>query len=315
MLGGRPAKRERTGLSTPSTSTISTSANAALLNDRNFTADYGRLEPVSPLIRRILADNPGPFTFLGTGTYVVGHGRVAVIDPGPDLPEHVAALLAALRGETVSHILITHTHIDHSPAAAALKAATGAPTYGFGPHGRHGETGESGADLAFTPDHRLTDGDRVEGPGWRLEALYTPGHASNHLCFALAGEQALFSGDQVMGWSTTVVSPPDGDMAAYMRSLERLRQRDDRIFWPTHGGPIRDPRRHLDALIQHRMARRAAVLAALTARPAKPIDLVDAVYTGLDPRLRAAAAESLRAHLIELVQAGEAEEIAGAWRR
>lgn len=292
---------------------MSTSANAALLNDRSFTAEHGRLEPVSPLIRRILADNPGPFTFLGTGTYVVGHGRVAVIDPGPDLPGHVAALLAALGGETVTHILITHTHIDHSPAAAALKAATGAPSYGFGPHGRHGETGESGADLAFTPDHRLADGDSVEGPGWRLEALHTPGHASNHLCFTLAEEQALFSGDHVMGWSTTIVAPPDGDMAAYMRSLERLRRREDRIFWPTHGGPIREPRRHLDGLIAHRRARRAAVLAALTTRPARPIELVDTVYPGLDPGLRSAAAESLRAHLIELGQAGEAEEIDGAW--
>jgi glyoxylase-like metal-dependent hydrolase (beta-lactamase superfamily II) len=246
---------------------------------------------------------------------VVGQGQVAVIDPGPDLPAHVAALLAALEGERVSHILITHTHIDHSPAAAALQAATGAPTYGFGPHGRHGETGESGADLAFTPDHRLGDGGCVSGPGWRLEALHTPGHASNHLCFALAEEQALFSGDHVMGWSTTVVAPPDGDMAAYMRSLERLQRREDRVFWPTHGGPIRDPRRHLQALTQHRLARRAAVLAALTSAPATPTSLVDTVYPGLDPRLRAAAAQSLLAHLIELGQTGQAREIDGAWRK
>ena len=153
-----------------------------------------------------------------------------MIDPGPDLPEHVAALLAGLAGESVSHILITHTHLDHSPAAAALQAATGAPTHGFGPHGRYGDTGESGADLAFTPDHRLGDGDGVEGPGWRLEAVHTPGHASNHLCFALPEERALFSGDHVMGWSTTVVAPPDGDMAAYMRSLAKLRQRGDEIY-------------------------------------------------------------------------------------
>ena len=226
-----------------------------MLNDRSFTAAYGRLEKVSPLIRRIVARNPGPFTFLGTGTYVVGRGRVAVIDPGPDLAEHVAALLAGLAGESVSHIVITHTHLDHSPAAAALQAATGAPTYGFGPHGRRGETGESGADLAFTPDHRLADGDSLAGAGWRLDALHTPGHASNHLCFALPEEQALFSGDHVMGWSTTVVAPQDGDMAAYMRSLTRLRQREERTYWPTHGGPIRDPHRHVDALIEHRLAR------------------------------------------------------------
>jgi glyoxylase-like metal-dependent hydrolase (beta-lactamase superfamily II) len=301
-----PAKRERARLSTTPN---------PLLNDRNFTADYGRLEPVSPLIRRIVAQNPGPFTFFGTGTYVVGHGKVAVIDPGPDLPEHVSALLAGLADETVSHILITHTHLDHSPAAAALRAATGAPTHGFGPHGRYGDTGESGADLAFTPDHRLGDGDGVEGPGWRLEAVHTPGHASNHLCFALPQERALFSGDHVMGWSTTVVAPPDGDMAAYMHSLAKLGQRRDEIFWPTHGGPIRDPQRHVEALIGHRLARRQAVLAALTAEPATPAALVAQVYPGLDPRLTGAAAQSLLAHLIELGQMGQARETNGSWYR
>jgi glyoxylase-like metal-dependent hydrolase (beta-lactamase superfamily II) len=301
-----PAKRERASLSTTS---------APLLNDRSFTADYGRLEPVSPLIRRIVAHNPGPFTFFGTGTYVIGHGKVAVIDPGPDLPAHVEALLAGLAGEAVSHILITHTHLDHSPAAAALQAATGAPTYGFGPHGRYGETGESGADLAFSPDHRLGDGEGVEGPRWRLEAVHTPGHASNHLCFALPVERALFSGDHVMGWSTTVVAPPDGDMAAYMRSLEKLQRRGDEVFWPTHGGPIRDPQRHVAALTEHRLARRRAVLAALTARPATPTALVDQVYPGLDPRLTGAAAQSLLAHLIELGEAGLARETDGSWYR
>jgi len=286
-----------------------------MLNDRSFTADYGRLEPVSPLIRRILARNPGPFTFLGTGTYVVGRGGVAVIDPGPDLPQHIGALLAALAGETVTHILITHTHIDHSPGAAALQAATGALTYGFGPHGHAGDTGESGADLAFDPDRRLADGDAVEGPGRRLEALHTPGHASNHLCFALPQEHALFSGDHVMGWSTTVVAPPDGEMAAYMRSLERLRGRADRIYWPTHGGPIADPPRHLAELAAHRLARRRAVEAALGTEPASPEALVDSVYPGLDPRLRTAAAQSLLAHLIELEGLGLARREDGGWRR
>jgi len=286
-----------------------------MLNDRNFDCAYGVAEQVSPFIRRVVARNPGPFTFLGTGTYIVGRGRVAVIDPGPDLSDHVEALLAALAGEMVSQILITHTHIDHSPAAAALKAATGAPCLGFGRHGARGETGEAGADLAFDPDIRMADGDEVSSEGWTLTALHTPGHASNHLCFALAEEQALFSGDQVMGWSTTVISPPDGDMAAYMASLDRLLARRDKIYWPTHGGPIRDPQAHVAELIAHRRARRAAILEALDSGPARPADIVAKVYLGLDPRLVEAAAESVRAHLIELVAAGLVVEQGGVWRR
>jgi glyoxylase-like metal-dependent hydrolase (beta-lactamase superfamily II) len=286
-----------------------------MLNDRNFTCDYGRLEPVSPAIRRIVAANPGPFTFHGTGTYVVGRGKVAVIDPGPALAEHVEALLSALGGETVTHILITHTHIDHSPAAAALKAATGALSFGFGPHGHVGDTGESGADLEFRPDRRLRDGEAVEGPGWRLEAVHTPGHASNHLCFALAAERALFSGDHVMGWSTTVVTPPDGDMAAYMRSLDRLKSRGDAIFWPTHGGPIRDPASHLEELIAHRRARRAAILAALGGRPRSPQEIVPRVYRELDPRLIGAAAHSALAQRIELEAEGLVRREGERWAR
>jgi glyoxylase-like metal-dependent hydrolase (beta-lactamase superfamily II) len=285
------------------------------LNDRSFTCPHGVLETIAPLVRRIVAPNPGPFTFLGTGTYVVGRGKVAVIDPGPDLPEHVDDLVRALAGETVTHILITHTHIDHSPATAALQRATGAASFAFGRHGCRGETGEASADLAFSPDHRLADGDMVEGPGWRLEAVHTPGHASNHLCFALPQERALFSGDHVMGWSTSVVAPPDGDMKAYMRSLERLQHREDRIYWPTHGGPIRDPRQHLAALIAHRWARRNDVLRALQRQPAGTAELVDQVYPGIDPRLRAAAAQSLLAHLIELKETGLACEAEGGWYR
>jgi glyoxylase-like metal-dependent hydrolase (beta-lactamase superfamily II) len=287
-----------------------------MLNDREFAFSYGHMETVSPLIRRIVAENPGPFTFMGTGTYVVGRGKVAVIDPGPLLPAHIDALSNALAGETITHILVTHTHADHSPAAAPLKAATGAPTLGFGPHGVVGDTGEAGADLAFVPDIVLADGDVIEGEGWRLEALHTPGHASNHLCFALPQERVLFSGDQVMGWSTTVIAPPDGDMAAYMRSLDQLSRRQDAIYFPTHGGPIRDPRAHLAELIAHRRARRAAVLAALSATLSlTPADLVKQIYTGLDPRLVPAAAESVRAHLIELAESGLIAEERGAWRR
>ncbi len=286
-----------------------------MLNNRDFTCSYGRLEPVSPLIRRIVAENPGPFTFMGTGTYVVGHGKVAVIDPGPLLQAHVNALLNALAGETITHILVTHTHVDHSPAAAPIKAATGAPSLGFGAHGALGDTGEAGADLAFVPDIALADGEIIEGPGWRLEALHAPGHASNHLCFALPQESALFSGDQVMGWSTTVIAPPDGNMAAYMRSLDRLSRRQDAIYWPTHGGPIRDPRGHVAELIAHRLARRQAILAALSNARLTPAELVLRVYADLDPRLVGAAAQSVLAHLIELAESGLVVEEQGFWRR
>src|SRR5271169_4297802 len=185
---------------------------------REFSFEYGRLERVAPGIRRIVARNPSPFTFKGTGTYVVGEGEVAVIDPGPDQGEHVAALLAGLAGEQVTHILVTHTHRDHSPAAKALQAATGAPTYGFGPHagGRRGEPGiEEGGDWDFIPDVALKDGDAIVGADWRFEVVHTPGHTSNHLCFALPEQGVLFSGDHVMGWSTSVIAPPDGEMSAY----------------------------------------------------------------------------------------------------
>ena len=216
---------------------------------RDLTFQYAALDRVSPLIRRIVALNPGPFTAQGTGTYVVGNGRVAIIDPGPDLAEHIDATLAALRGETVDAILVTHTHRDHSPAAAALKRATGAPTYGFGPHaaGRDGAQVEEGGDLTFVPDRLMRDGDIVDGMGWRLAAVHTPGHTSNHLCFALAEESVLFSGDHVMGWNTTVIAPPEGNMAEFIASLERLMQRHDKMFLPGHGGRIQTPRRVVKA--------------------------------------------------------------------
>ena len=233
---------------------------------REFAFEYGRLEPVAPGVRRIVARNPGPFTFRGTGTYVVGTGEVAVIDPGPDLPEHVAALLAGLAGERVSHILVTHTHRDHSPAAAPLKAATGAPTYGFGPHagGQRGDAGsEAGGDWDFVPDIVVKDGDEIAGGGFRFAAVHTPGHTSNHLCFALPDSGILFSGDHVMGWSTSVIAPPDGDMAAYMASLDKLLARRDQVYWPTHGPAITEPHAHVRAFIAHRREREAGILACL----------------------------------------------------
>lgn len=275
---------------------------------RDFDFEYGKAEQLSPLIRRVLARNPSPFTFKGTGTYIVGRGRVAVIDPGPDLPDHVAALLQALDGEIVSHILVTHTHLDHSPASAALKRATGAKTYAYGPHGsrraeeRFGGAAEEGGDRDFVPDVELREGDMVHGPGWHLAAIETPGHTSNHLCFALPEERTLFSGDHVMGWSTSVIAPPDGDMAAYMRSLEKLLQRDDALYWPTHGPSIIAPKPHVEAFIAHRRERSDAIMKALAAGDESIPAIVARVYTGLDPRLVPAAGRSVLAHLIELVE-------------
>jgi len=274
---------------------------------REFAFEYGRLESVAPGIRRIVANNPGPFTFRGTGTYVVGEGEVAVIDPGPDLAEHVAALLAGLAGERITHILVTHTHRDHSPAAAAVKAATGAPTYGFGPHagGKRGEAAvEEGGDWDFTPDVVIRDGDEISGPGWRFEAVHTPGHTSNHLCFALPDQGILFSGDHVMGWSTSVIAPPDGDMAAYMGSLDKLLRRPDRIYWPTHGPAITEPHDHVRAFIAHRREREAGIIACLESGVGQIDAMVERLYVGLNPNLKRAAGRSVLAHLIDLAGRG-----------
>jgi glyoxylase-like metal-dependent hydrolase (beta-lactamase superfamily II) len=271
---------------------------------RDITFEYGQLEPIAPGIRRIVANNPGPFTFRGTGTYVIGEGKVAVIDPGPELTEHVDALLGALRGETITHILVTHTHRDHSPAAAAVKTATGAPTYGFGPHagGKRGEAAvEEGGDWDFAPDIVTNDGDEITGSGWRFEAVHTPGHTSNHLCFALPDNGILFSGDHVMGWSTSVIAPPDGDMAAYMGSLEKLLHRDDAVYWPTHGPAITDPKAHVRAFIAHRREREAGIVACLEAGVGRVDAMVERLYVGLNPNLRRAAGRSVLAHLIDLI--------------
>jgi glyoxylase-like metal-dependent hydrolase (beta-lactamase superfamily II) len=274
---------------------------------REFAFEYARLEPVAPGVRRIVARNPSPFTYKGTGTYVVGEGEVAVIDPGPDLAEHIGALLASLAGERVTHILVTHTHRDHSPAATPLKAATGAPTYGFGPHagGRRGEAGsEEGGDWDFAPDVIVHDGDWIDGGKWRFEAVHTPGHTSNHLCFALPDAGILFSGDHVMGWSTSVVAPPDGDMAAYMASLDKLlarrRRHRDLTYWPTHGPAISEPERHVRAFIAHRREREAGIIDCLKSGCETVEAIVERLYGGLNPALRGAAGRSVLAHLIDL---------------
>ena len=274
---------------------------------RDIEFDYGAVQQVSPLIRRVVARNPSPFTFHGTGTYIVGHGKVAVIDPGPDLPEHVEALVSALAGEEVTHLLITHTHRDHSPAAKPLQAEVGGKTYGFGPHGaRQPESAqvEEGADYDFLPDVALSDGDVVAGEGWSFEAVHTPGHTSNHLCYALDQEKALFSGDHVMGWSTTVIAPPDGDMRAYMRSLHRLLARDDEIYWPTHGPPITTPEPFLKAYIAHRGQRERQIVDSLERGRTTIPEMVEVMYREVPKHLHPAAARSVLAHLVHMVESG-----------
>ena len=286
------------------------------------SAAYGVLAPRSPLVRRLLARNPSPFTFTGTGTFVVGQGTVAVIDPGPDDPAHIAALIDALRGETVSHIVITHTHMDHSPAAPALQAATGAMIVGCAPLALSddGPRADAGFDAGYAPDLVLADGDSVNGPGWTLTAVATPGHTSNHLCFALAEEKALFTGDHVMGWSTTVVAPPDGDMAAYMASLRKLLDRDDVIYHPTHGEPVTEPQRFVKHLLAHRKQRENQVLRAIGEGLVTIPAMVAAMYAQIDKRLHPAAGRSVLAHLLDLEARGQVARIgdgAGAgdaWR-
>ena len=274
--------------------------------NRELDFEYGRVQRLSPLVRRVIAHNPGPYTFHGTGTYLVGNGDVAVIDPGPAQPAHVAAILEATDGERISHLLVTHTHRDHSPACAALQAATGAPTLGFGPHPRHEgwRQVEEGADYAFEPDLPLRDGERVlvREAGWTLGAIHTPGHTSNHLCFALAEEQALFCGDHVMGWSTSVIAPPDGHMGDYLASLRRLRGRGERIYYPTHGAPIDDPQSLLAAYLAHRERREREVLACLAGGPQVIPEMVHSMYPGLDRRLLPAAGCSVLAHLLLLIE-------------
>ncbi|MBN06132.1 MBL fold metallo-hydrolase [Ponticaulis sp.] len=274
--------------------------------NRDFEVPYGALETVAPGLRRITASNPGPFTFRGTGTYVVGEGSVAVIDPGPDMPEHVDALLSALVGETISHILITHTHNDHSPAARILKAETGAPSYGFGPHGSgKGEQGlkvEAGGDMDFVPDEFVRDGSVIEGADWSVSCLHTPGHTSNHICYSWDERKILFPGDHIMGWSTSIISPPDGDMGDYMRSLTKLLAREDALYCPTHGPTIADPHPLVKAFIAHRREREDKIMSCLMSGIETVAEMVPNVYADIAPSLHAAASRSLFATLMYLVE-------------
>lgn len=276
----------------------------------------GTVAEVAPGVRRLLCGNPGPFTWRGTNTWIIGAGSsVAVLDPGPEDADHLTAILRATAGERITHILVSHTHRDHSPGVAALQAATDARSYGFGPHMTPPDQGGEGGDHAFRPDVTLTDGAAVEGEDWRLTAIHTPGHCANHLCFALEGTGVLFSADHVMSWSTSVVSPPDGDMAAFMRSLARLAGRDDRLYLPGHGAPLPEPAPFVAALTAHRLEREAKVLDALRAAGrATATDLVPPVYgPALDVRLVPAAARSLLAHLIKLGAEGAAARDGDHW--
>jgi hydroxyacylglutathione hydrolase len=290
--------------------------------DRDPTVLYGAAEPVAPGVRRVTARNPSPMTFSGTRSYVVGGAReVAVIDPGPDDPAHLAALLAAVAGARVTAVLVTHTHRDHSALAPALAAETGAPLRAYGPHGAGmteaqrawaaaGLGGGEGADRSFRPDETLADGDVAAAPeGRRLVALRTPGHLSNHLAFALEDARVAFTGDAAMGWSTTLISPPEGDATAQARTLRRLRARGDRLLLPGHGHPLRDPDALLAWRIDHLGARRRQVAATLAEGPADAAEVARRAYAGLEPALMPAAARNALAHLLALAAEGLAEPL------
>lgn len=284
--------------------------------------EYGRVERVGPGLRRVIAENPSKFTYRGTGTYLVGEGEVAVIDPGPSLDSHRDALAAALTGERVTAIVVTHCHADHSPLAAWLRSETGAPTYAFGPHPRpdpddpvvadeRAEAAEGGVkveettDYDFEPDVPVADGEIVaRGPGWTLRGVHTPGHTSNHLCVAFEEQGVLFPGDHVMGWSTTVVSPPDGDMAAYIDSLRKVAGRSDAVYWPTHGPAIERPQGYVAALVEHRLERERQVLAAVRDGLETIPAIVERLYADVREELHKPAGRSVLSHLTKLYDEG-----------
>ena len=276
----------------------------------------GEVEPLEPLVRRVLAPNGSPFTYTGTQTYLVGGpDGVAVIDPGPAEADHLAALERAIGGAPVVAILCTHTHRDHSPAAAPLAERTGAPVSRAS--GAQPTTGGPRAaapfDRTYAPDTVLADGDQVSGPGWTLTAVATPGHTSNHLCFALEGTGALFTGDHVMGWSTTVVAPPDGDMADYMASLDKLRARDDRVYYPAHGPAVNNPRQLVRGMIGHRRQRERQIVKLLGESPQDIAAMVPRMYKGVNEYLWPAAGLSVLAHLIDLERRGVVARSGEVW--
>ena len=279
---------------------------------RDFVPAHGTAVTIAPGVQRLTAPNAGPFTFHGTNSYIIGKDTLAVIDPGPEDPAHLQVLLDAIAGRPVSHIFVSHTHRDHSPLARRLKALTGAVTVAEGPHRAarllyFGETNPfaESSDTEFLPDIALSEGDRVEGDGWTLEAVLTPGHTANHACFALAGTGILFSADHVMAWATSIVAPPDGAMADYMASLDRLLTRDDRIYFPGHGGPVTEPQAFVRGLRTHRRMRERAIMERIRAGDRKIPDMVKAIYRDTDPQLHGAAALSVLAHVEDLIGRGE----------
>ena len=277
----------------------------AITFQTDFSPRYGELVDVATGIRRIVADNPGPFTGPGTGTYIVGYGEVAVIDPGPMMPEHVEAILTGLKGEHISHIIVTHTHTDHSPASRLLQQTTGAGIFAFGPHSAlNAGALEGGVDRDFKPDFTVADSEVIAGKGWKLQAIHTPGHCSNHLCFAMSEADALFCGDQLMAWATPVILPPDGNVADYIASLERLSMRDESTFYPTHGLPIENPKKLIAAFVQHRLDRIEQVKNALSEDVNTLEKLRELLYRDIPSSLHAGAELSLLASLEYLEQHG-----------
>lgn len=280
--------------------------------DTSFTPAYGESVEVAPGVRRITVNNPGPFTFHGTNSYVVGEDTVAVIDPGPEDDDHFDALVAAIAGRPVSHVLVSHTHVDHSPLAPRLAAATGAVVVAEGPHRparplRIGEINplDASGDTAFMPDVPIADGERIAGDGWALTAIFTPGHTANHMVFALEGTGIVFSADHVMAWATSIVAPPDGAMSDYMQSLDRMLERDDTLYLPGHGGPVTNPAAFLRGLKAHRKMRERAIVERLRSGDRTVAEMVAAIYRDTDPRLHGAAALSVLAHLEDLEARGQ----------
>jgi glyoxylase-like metal-dependent hydrolase (beta-lactamase superfamily II) len=279
--------------------------------DKNLALAPDTVDEVMPGVRRVMADNPSPFTFKGTMSYIVGRGKVAIVDPGPADERHIGALLDAVRNETVTHIFVTHTHRDHSPAVPAIKHATGATVYAEGPHraarplhiGEHNPLEGSG-DRDFKPDVMLKDGEVVTGDGWSIEAVTTPGHTANHMAYAFKEKNVLFAGDHVMAWATSIVAPPDGAMSDYMASLHKLAKRPEQIYFPGHGPAIGDASRFVNYNILHRMAREDSILHRLGKGATDIPTIVRAIYIGIDPRLTGAAGLSVLAHMEDLVARG-----------